>query len=496
MRVLAIGRDRIFTEMISQLAADKEINIVNWVSDRNQDAPAMLQNRIIDRIQFMDRKKILGLTAGRNCSLSEGELKDMLECEHVFFAISDRWSNHLSSWERRRLYHNLLLYWRDYLIDQRIEAVLFQYVPHSGWDNVVYYLARRMGVKTLIRENTQLRDRIIYLSRYDKIEKTPSTFKSEESLEELKAGLSDELKEDFFQEASGLRISKGMMQEARSPVYVNYLVKHLVRVGIGFGKYLSRVIQQKTPQGLYPFDRPQNEVVLEIERFRRISKQFNLKSYYESISVKADVSRKFVFFALHYQPESSTTPAGGIYQDQILAIRTLAESIPDDWVLYVKEHPYQFAPLELNAMFRDEVFYENIRSVPKVQIIDLNQGSSELIDKAQFVSTITGSAGWESMQKGTPCLVFATPWYSGCNSCYVVNSPEACRDAIKLIAEKDADQVKADVLRYIMYFEKRFLISNINYGYSKVSERKYVDFIRNEKETIRDILLENAKVTM
>ena len=61
-----------------------------------------------------------------------------------------------------------------------------------------------------------------------------------------------------------------------------------------------------------------------------------------AISVKPKLDENFLLFALHFQPERSTMPEGGIFNDQILALKLLSQNIPDNFIIYVKEHPRQF----------------------------------------------------------------------------------------------------------------------------------------------------------
>ena len=65
-------------------------------------------------------------------------------------------------------------------------------------------------------------------------------------------------------------------------------------------------------------------------------------------SEKPDLSKKFIYFALHYQPERSTDPQSSYYSDQLIPLSILNNLVPDDYVIYVKEHPRQ-----LNDNFPD-----------------------------------------------------------------------------------------------------------------------------------------------
>lgn len=120
----------------------------------------------------------------------------------------------------------------------------------------------------------------------------------------------------------------------------------------------------------------------------------------------------YVYFALHYQPERSTCPDGGVYADQILALRTIVQALPDGWRLLVKEHPSQFLWQTEGELGRWDGYYDQILALGPVELVPLAASSEQLIRTAAAVVTITGTVGWEACLGGTPAITLARPWYA------------------------------------------------------------------------------------
>lgn len=118
------------------------------------------------------------------------------------------------------------------------------------------------------------------------------------------------------------------------------------------------------------------------------------KKYYHS----ANYDEKFVYYPLHYQPEASTIVCAQKYEKQLFFIDSWAKSIPADTKLYVKEH---YAILG----HRDLSFYEELKKYPNVVLIDPWESSRKLMEKAQAVTTLTGTAGWEAMLLRRPVFI-------------------------------------------------------------------------------------------
>lgn len=118
------------------------------------------------------------------------------------------------------------------------------------------------------------------------------------------------------------------------------------------------------------------------------------KKYYN----KADYNEKYVYYPLHYQPEASTIVCAQKYEKQLFYIDSWAKSLPADTKLYVKEH---YAVLG----HRDLSFYKELEKYPNVVLIDPWESSRKLIEHAQAVTTLTGTAGWEAMLLRKPVFI-------------------------------------------------------------------------------------------
>ncbi len=151
----------------------------------------------------------------------------------------------------------------------------------------------------------------------------------------------------------------------------------------------------------------------------------------------ADLNKRFYIFGLHLQPEATTLPAGGIYNDQLLAIRLLSKCLPEDTYLYVKEHPAywkQKGRLESVYESRSIGFYNEIKKLRNVRLIDHNIASKELVKRCLAVVTVTGTIGFEALFMGKPVLCFGETFYSHFPSAYRIRTYDDCKEATTTIA--------------------------------------------------------------
>ena len=138
----------------------------------------------------------------------------------------------------------------------------------------------------------------------------------------------------------------------------------------------------------------QREAALFVERYRKLICH----------TIEFDALR-YVYVPLHYQPELTTSALGGRYADQLFVLETLSEWVPKDITLLVKENPVQ------NSVMRGEFFFERLRRLQNVRIVPIETSTYDLIEKAELVATVTGTAGWEALCMGKPVLAMGAAWY-------------------------------------------------------------------------------------
>jgi len=119
-----------------------------------------------------------------------------------------------------------------------------------------------------------------------------------------------------------------------------------------------------------------------------------------------NLNQRYIYYPLHINPEYSTQIQGTMWIDQVCLIEILAKSIPFDWKVYVKEHP---AMLVCSARPFD--FYKQIQRFPNVRLIPIDADMHQLISNAEMVAVITGTSGWEAIQRGKFVITFADNLY-------------------------------------------------------------------------------------
>ncbi|MBI1974780.1 MAG: hypothetical protein HYS57_00280 [Parcubacteria group bacterium] len=165
-----------------------------------------------------------------------------------------------------------------------------------------------------------------------------------------------------------------------------------------------------------------------------------------------DFSKKFVYVALQYQPECSTSPLGGVFVNQLLMIETLSAALPSGWEIFVKEHPLQWKPRGVSYFsYRYRGYYEAIVAVPHVRLVSPDTDSFPLIEKSQCVAVVIGTAGWEALLRGKPVLTFGHAWYADCPHVYKVSDADGTKRAFAAV-KSGAAVSREDMIDYLYSF--------------------------------------------
>ena len=440
-------------------------------------------------------------------ALSESLIHENFKLENLFLDISDRFCYFpISVRERKKIYIKNLLFWFLFFKENSVNCVFFNNSPHFGYDNVVYTMAKRFEVKTLYVERTFIKNRVLLKSDYEKSDRIPGNYKRNHAVNELIKSIDQNIYKGIFTENSWLKASQGINKDVlidfkrheklnitsygvqilhKAKKFVKILVEKKIFVLFG------RIFTRECPSALYMNGYGFNALrifLLNWKDKRSVRKMFR---YYNNNVSQVDYNRKYVFFAMHFQPERTTLPLGGAFNEQYNAINLLSKSVPTDWVIYVKEHPRQFTQRRLilkHKHFRSVCDYKKILSLKNVVLISAFEDVDRLIKHAQFSATISGAVGWQSLLQNKPCVLFGNPWYSPCESCFVVKSIEEYERCIQLIENKTAEDVQKDLYRFISFYQKDLIVSSNSNDYAVASDLKYDDLVNNLADKVIQLI--------
>jgi len=251
----------------------------------------------------------------------------------------------------------------------QISVVLFSNMPHEGFDFVLYQIAKLRKIRTIITSQTQFDNRFWLLNSMDefgKIQKQPklNTNDLDLSLPSTWHYMRDKSK--FTQRYHILGLLRDILKKPlKLPVYI---IKYYYSK-----RYFQSWLSCKTISGV------------------------------------PDLNCKYIYYPLHLQPEmtvSALDDENGIYSDQMLIIETLSKKVPKNTKIIIKENPKQ------DFRYRDPFFFKRLSRLTNVIIAHPDTNSRELIRHSEGVATLSGTAGWEALNLGKPCLTFGKAWYN------------------------------------------------------------------------------------
>ena len=185
--------------------------------------------------------------------------------------------------------------------------------------------------------------------------------------------------------------------------------------------------------------------VFQLNSIIKTRKKYLLK-YCQKNSLEANLKIKFVYFALHFEPERTTNPDGGYFHDQFLALIHLRAMLPHDVMIYVKEHPTQIKRIKIGIKGRSPLFYELIKEIDNVSLVDINSDTYSLTMNSLFVATITGTAAREAAIMGKKALIFGDSWFNGCPNVFSWNENLTFDQIIS-----SEVKTKKSILNYLKY---------------------------------------------
>jgi len=438
--------------------------------------------------------------------LDEPQLKNIAHYELIGLKMMDRIDPLGDSFpflHRQFFFRELVLRWLDIIDDMDINLVISPEVPHRVYDYALYVAMKIKKVPLLTFEVVSIfgSDASFII---DDIDSLPIFHK--EYINSLKtSGFNKDIKKkvlsisdvkgsynlwymDKLQENRAATKSGLMLLKMSKKIYKDFIFRPIKTYQYIFGR---QHWSYNVKKGLMPRDSFYTYSLYELLKLNWFrEKRINeLNSLYMNMVSDFDKKVNYIFVALHYQPELTTSPTAGVFVDQLLIIDMLDRFLPQNIIIYVKEHSAQFNKLTESSSGRTTEFYFKLAEFSqRVKILDVSHDSLKLIDSALAVVTVSGTVGFESIMKGTPALIFGRAWYEGLPGVLKIKSTNDLKKCWAKL-EKAEFKVESKLAEdYLHKLSQLFIYGLANGSVIEISNRPHKESVDNIVEGILSYL--------
>jgi len=348
----------------------------------------------------------------------------MAPYEIEFYKQVDRlgWSHQAEEYRTRyEFYKYSVKYFYAQILRRGYDFVFMSNVPHLMYDIVIYGLCKVLGVPVFYFYRAPIiTDIFFYLYSCDslgdhRVNEMVSRQKEFYSAAEVDSEVAEQIVSSW----------KSVLDRKEKSLYSPAKLTRLIAQSSEYSNNLDKKSNKRWGGISYlPIEKRSDE---EVGRMKK-SSTF-LQAVYDSISVQPNLKESFIYFPLHMQPEATSQPLGGMFQDQSMAALLLAERIPDDWFVYVKEFPKQ------GGLHRMVSFYEELAQHPKIKLIDRGADTLTLTRASRAVATLTGTVAWEAFYSKKPAIVFGYTIIEAAKGVFKIGSKADLDSAIELVIE-------------------------------------------------------------
>ena len=320
-----------------------------------------------------------------------------------------------------------IINWNSIIKKKKIDLIIFLDSPHRIYDYITFLICKFYKIPTLFFRDPNFNGKM--LMECD-LESSPSGVaqksKKNINLQKLKQNL-QKINNVHFKKISKNKpyfnlekIKKRLkndhnIQSYEDISYSNFIINYL------FGKL--------HPITKLPFK------ILKFKHEWRLAKGYEylywlLKATLKTLFLKIvynynstnRLPKKYILFAMSYQPEATSYPDAGLFHNQHELILKISKTVKSNTTILVKEHPMQLNLLGAfnykNPQIREINIYNKLKKNKNIIFLSQKYNMNEAIKNAEYTITVNGSVALQSVINGTPVLTFGHAWYVGCESIY------------------------------------------------------------------------------
>ena len=159
--------------------------------------------------------------------------------------------------------------------------------------------------------------------------------------------------------------------------------------------------------------------------------------------------------------------------------KMLQAHLPDDVLIYIKEHPWESGWLK-----RSVEFYKDLLELPKVRLLKRSVNTFVLRERCRAVATATGTAGVEALFRGKPVFLFGHRFYQYARGVYRIHSSEDCAKAVSTIFTENKTPTLVECRLYLKAMLDTRIRGVLNPWHYDVSKLPYEDHILSHREAL------------
>ena len=457
-----IQRPELFNDLDRDFESVKKYNYYDCIRAKyHENHLKKTVNKEIDQIFFNEKRNLLNMASRYNYyqNLSERDMMQFIE-----------------------IHKN---YWSSFFSENEIDLILFEEIPHLLYDYCLYLIARSYKKKILIKEFANKLNSVVFIDDVYSRSKIGKNYY-------LKKNTPSQAIDEFISKVRGVSHNEALdiIEKKTFELLKNSFFKKISRkfvyVFSNFRKYLFFKLKNEFLFKKNNFFLSKNSYVTEFERdiFRLKSffKNKKLTKIYNSKKtiVKKISKEKYVLFCSQMQPEKTTFPEAGDFQDNIELLKIIRDNLPPNVKIFYREHPATFMYFHNCYMYRNSKYYENICSNKNTFLVPYNDDIFKYIDNSLAVITTTGTSGIEAAIRGKTVINFGSAWYSACKSIINIKSKKELYKLENIFKFKTDLN---DIRNFLYYLDYNYLRSEL--------EIRSGDFVYNYKN--KKLFSENFK---
>lgn len=472
---------------VAKSLADDGHNIKYWIGWKHEnlnEVSSSFPDATVQTIQDAWRGNFNNFDKGLAvCELDGDMLKSIAFEELMAIKMMERldWNQQSFTFNERQSFFRLLLRSYLYILKRdNIDLIISPSIPHRVFDYALYVAAKILNIQFLTFKMTTWLGRLIPTMSITEIPLNDHL--NIEGAESAVKKYIEKVSGDYTKAEPYYMIDqrkKGVLSKIKEKFKKGGVLESTLWLFKQSETYTKNVNDDIHKNSNYNFQ----EVYI---KRKGISFKKKLYNYYESLCVSnINLREKYIFVALHYQPEETSCPSGGIYVNQDLMIETLLKNTPNDVLVYVKEHSSQFNSLMEGETGRNAEFYNRIKKNKRVRLISTNTTSFQLIDNAIAVATLTGTVGLEAIVRDKPVLVFGNAWYKSLSGVVLFEEKVPNNFYEKILKEKVE---KESVTKGLVKIYNSTIQAYVYAGYKERSNTAKEVAVNNLLDVIRELL--------